>query len=190
IYKEAKIAPSEMKLQVLKVAQGLPTFNLLQKSGQSLQKPKPAAKTNPIASIFGLLFMSFLAYQALQWLSSSHTATPAAASLIAPPSASQSIELRDITTTWTTTSRGFTESDGRLWVPQVRAMVKNAGSDDIRRVYCRVLFMDNEGVIKGDDVIESIDSLPASRTKGPIILTGSLGYTSDFAFLSMIENPS
>ena len=93
-------------------------------------------------------------------------------------------------TTWETTARGFTEAEGLLWVPQINFTIKNTGLQDIENLYFKAIFLDSENVIKGDDSIESIDSIPASYSKGPIFIQGSVGYTSDYAFIDMLDDAS
>lgn len=98
-------------------------------------------------------------------------------------------EITSFQTSWTTVSRGLTALDGMLWVPRIRMTVKNLGSREINVIYFRAIFLDDEGVISGDD-IESVRSIPAGYAKGPVFLRGTVGYTSDFAFLSMRRDDS
>ncbi|MEO0162050.1 MAG: hypothetical protein ABIL74_07235 [candidate division WOR-3 bacterium] len=99
-------------------------------------------------------------------------------------------EITSFQTSWKTVSRGLTALDGMLWVPEIRMTVKNTGTRDIDIIYFRAVFLDAEGVIKGDDIIESVSSIPAGYAKGPVFLYGTVGYTSDFAFLPMMKDNS
>ena len=99
-------------------------------------------------------------------------------------------EITSFQTSWKTVSRGYTALEGLLWVPEIRMTVKNTGTRDIDVIYFRAIFLDAEGVIKGDDIIESVSSIPVGYAKGPIFLHGTVGYTSDFAFLPMMIDSS
>lgn len=99
-------------------------------------------------------------------------------------------EITSFTSSWTKVSRGLTALEGLLWVPEIRMTIKNTGSKDIEAIYFRVMFLDAEGVIQGDDIIESVMSIPAGYAKGPVFIHGTLGYTSDLAFLPMMKDDS
>jgi len=99
-------------------------------------------------------------------------------------------EIVSFQTSWKAVSRGLTALEGMLWVPEIRMTVKNTGTRDIDVIYFRAVFLDAEGVIKGEDIIKSVSSIPAGYAKGPIFLYGTVGYTSDFAFLPMMKDDS
>lgn len=103
---------------------------------------------------------------------------------------SSQYEITSFQTSWKMVSRGLTALEGMLWVPEIRMTVKNTGTRDIDVIYFRAVFLDAEGVINGDDIIESISSVPAGYAKGPAFLHGTVGYTSDIAFLPMVKDNS
>jgi hypothetical protein len=103
---------------------------------------------------------------------------------------SKKYEITSFQTSWETVSRGFTPWEGMLWVPEIRMTVKNTGTRDIDVIYFRAVFLDAEGVIRGDDKIESVSSIPAGYAKGPIFLKGTVGYTTDVAFIPMMKDDS
>jgi len=103
---------------------------------------------------------------------------------------SHQYEITRFETSWKTVSSGLTALDGMVWVPEIRLTIKNTGTRDIEEIYFRAIFLDAEGVIKGDDIIESVSSIPKGYAKGPVFLYGSVGYTSDFAFLPMMSDNS
>ena len=98
-------------------------------------------------------------------------------------------KVQEIAVTWTTTARGFTELDGQLWVPEVRATIRNTGDAPTENLYLQAVFYDQDKVIKGDPAIASLHSIPAGFAQGPVFLKGSVGYTSDWALINMGENP-
>ena len=93
-------------------------------------------------------------------------------------------DLVDIEARWEAQSRGFTALDGQIWVPTVRAVVKNTGSHDIDSVHFRAVFLDRNGIITSESR-EGVDSIPSGYSKGPVFIRGSAGYESDTAFLGM-----
>jgi len=100
----------------------------------------------------------------------------------------QPYEITKLKTSWDATGRGLTALDGMLWVPEIRIFVKNIAAKDKEDVFFKVLFLDAEQVIKGDEVIERIGSIPAGYTKGPIFFQGTVGYTSDLALVEMAKD--
>ncbi len=93
------------------------------------------------------------------------------------------IEILRLTTTWKGQSRGTTTLDGALWVPELRMSVRNTSSQDIDVFYLKAQFIDSKGVLTGDPVTRSVREIPQSATKGPVFLSGDIGYTSDWAIL-------
>jgi len=63
--------------------------------------------------------------------------------------------------------------------------VRNTGARDIDKLYFKAVFLDAKGTLKGDDVLVSVNSIPAGSARGPIFMRGYVGYTSDFVFLVM-----
>lgn len=100
----------------------------------------------------------------------------------------QPYEITKLETGWETTARGLTALEGMLWVPEIRIFVKNNADKDIEDVFFKVIFLDAEQVIKGDEVIDIISSIPAGYTKGPIFFQGTVGYTSDLALVAMAKD--
>lgn len=97
-------------------------------------------------------------------------------------------ELSDFQTNWTLESRGSSPLDGMLWLPQIKFTVRNTGAVDINQLWLKAMFLDSDGVIKGDESITSVGAVPSGLAKGPNFLRGTLGYTSDMAFLPMIDD--
>ena len=83
---------------------------------------------------------------------------------------------------------GWTKAS--VWVPEIRMTVKNVGPRDIDRICFKAIFLDAKGVIKGDNVIKCVDSIPAGYARGPIILRGYVGYIILPAFGPMMKNNS
>ncbi|MDH7572559.1 MAG: hypothetical protein QHH27_03280 [Clostridia bacterium] len=96
------------------------------------------------------------------------------------PQVSASYEITELKAYWTKTSRGATALEGVLWVPAIKMNIKNTGQQEIEKLYLKALFLDEEGVIT-DEAIEVLESIPAGYTRGPVILRGSVGYTSSNA---------
>jgi hypothetical protein len=93
------------------------------------------------------------------------------------PDDSSTIFLLDFSTAWTAQSRGYTALDGRLWVPEIKTVVKNMGGLEISEVYFRAVFLDEKGVITSESR-ESIKSIPSGYSKGPLFIRGTVGYTN------------
>lgn len=87
-------------------------------------------------------------------------------------------------------SRGITTIDGALWVPEISIELRNAGPVDLDAIYIRAVFTDDQNVIRGDAAVGSMKELPAGYTKGPLSLHGTVGYTTDMAFLDWTQDKS
>jgi len=101
----------------------------------------------------------------------------------------KSYDLQNVTTTWVKISRGRTTEDGILWVPEVRFKVKNLSSGNINK-YFRVLFIDHDHAVSGDEIIVTLGVLPPGYTKGNLFVRGTIGYTDETMFWKMIGDES
>jgi len=110
---------------------------------------------------------------------------PAAASHPSPtPDPLVSVLLLDFATGWTRISAGPTHLDGELWVPEIKTVVKNTGTDEIQHVWLKAMFIDNKGIITSEQS-ELVEQLPPGYARGPIFLTGRTGYPGTSTFVQL-----
>lgn len=97
-------------------------------------------------------------------------------------------EIYSIKTKWVTTSRGLTDAEGLIWVPQVSLNLKNENTNDIE-IYIKAIFLDEKNIINGNDIIKH-ESITGTYSKGPIFFNGTVGYVSDEIFFVMAKDES
>jgi len=97
-------------------------------------------------------------------------------------------DLQNLMTTWTKVPRGKTEDD-ILWLPEIRFKVKNLSPNNINKHF-RVLFMDHNNSIVGDEIVQTIGILPPGYSKDNIFFRGTIGYTNEAVFWKMVGDDS
>lgn len=156
------------------------------KCGQALPVVPPTAKRHGMGWTFVglgvlgvgvLLLLLFLGSMPASNASTNLTGTPT------PP-----FVLSGLTTTWRLESAAYAGVAGGLWVPEVQFTIQNTQSRDIGPVYFRGRFSDGAATLEGDDITQTVQDVPAGYRRGPIFVDGGQGYTSDMAFLPMMQN--
>jgi len=88
-----------------------------------------------------------------------------------------SYEIVSLQAKWKSTSQGLNLSDGMLYVPEIQMTVKNSGKFEIEDIRFKVVFLDDNGVITSDST-GLTGTIPPGYVKGPIFISGSVGYTN------------
>ena len=90
-------------------------------------------------------------------------------------------KITDISTSWTTTAKGFTVADGMLWVPEVRIRAKYTGKKAADLAF-QVSFTTPDGVVLDDS--KDSETFQPGQTR-EFIITSGRGYTTDGIFAGM-----